>query len=246
MAPTGKGSAIMSRDELVTQLRQAHGDSLVAIVLYGSAASEEAIAGRSDQNVLVIVESITIETLRALSQTVRAWHEAGNPPPLELTRQEWLTSSDVFPMEYADILERHHVLVGALPLDGVSVKRDTLRLQVEQEARGKLLRLRRAVMTAGEDVARQRELLRSSLSAILVVFRGVLRLHGETPARDAADVIAHVGARTGIDATPFARVAQFVRGGAIADAEVGAVLAQYLRGAELLVQYLDRFTLTDA
>ena len=236
----------MSRDELVTQLRNAHGDSLVAIVLYGSAASDEAIAGRSDQNVLVIVESITIDTLRALSQTVRAWHEAGNPPPLELTRQEWLTSADVFPMEYADILERHHVLVGSLPLESVAVKPANMRLQVEQEARGKLLRLRRAVMTAGTDVARQRELLRASLSAILVVFRGVLRLHGETPARDALDVIAHVGTRTGIDIAPFTRVAQLVRGGALPDAEVGAVLAQYLRGADLLVQYLDRFTLAEA
>ncbi len=233
----------MHLDDLVTQLRQVHAGGLVGIVLYGSAASDELVAGYSDQNVLVIVESISVDTLRALGQTARAWQEAGNPPPLELTRREWLGSADVFPMEYADILERHRVLAGTLPLEGVTVHRSNLRLQVEQEALGKLLRLRRATMTAGTDVARQREVLRASLSAMLVIFRSVLRLHGERPARDATEVIAHVGERCGFDAMPFERVQRLVRGGVIDDREVGQVMTGYLQGAEALVSYLDRFVL---
>jgi len=238
---TGKAATTMHLDDLVAQLTQVHGDALVGVVLYGSAASDELVAGHSDQNVLVIVESISAETLRALGQTARAWQEAGNPPPLEFTRREWMGSADVFPMEYADILERHRVLAGTLPMDGVTVRPSHLRLQVEQEALGKLLRLRRATMTAGTDVARQRELLRASLSAMLVIFRSVLRLHGERPARDAAEVIAHVGSTCGFDVQPFAAVHRFVRGGVIADGEVATVLAGYLRGAEALVTYLDRF-----
>ncbi len=234
----------MHLDDLVSQLKHAHGDSLVAIVLYGSAASGELVVGQSDQNVLVIVESLSAATLATLGQTARAWQEAGNPPPLELTRREWLGSADVFPMEYADILERHRVLFGAFPVEGIVVKRADLRLQVEQEALGKLLRLRRATMTAGTDVARQRALLRDSLSAMLVIFRSVLRLHGEQPERDGGAVITRIGAVCGIDVTPFAAVFRLVRGGAIADRDVSGVLASYLSGAESMVAYLDGFVPT--
>ena len=62
-------------------------------------------------------------------------------------------------MEYADILERHRVLDGTPPLDGITVPRH-LRLQLEQEAMGKLLRLRQGVLLAGTDGKRQVELLR--------------------------------------------------------------------------------------
>ncbi len=240
MAQTGK-QRMMQLDELVVQLQQVHGSALLGIVLYGSAASDEQVAGRSDQNVLVIVEALDMGTLRSLGQTARAWQEAGNPPPLLLTRREWLGSADVFPMEYADILERHRVLAGTLPLEGVTVNVSDLRLQVEQEALGKLLRLRRAVMMAGTDVARQRDLLQASLSAMLVILRSVLRLHGEAAPRDSALVIDRAAVLGGFDAGPFTRVQQLKRGSSIADSDVEAVLAGYVGGAEALVTYLDRY-----
>jgi hypothetical protein len=229
----------MHLDDLVAQLSQLHGPSLVGIVLYGSAASNEHVIGHSDQNVLVVVESLPIETMRALSQTTRAWREAGNPPPLMLTRREWQGSADVFPMEYADILERHRVLRGTLPLDGIVVRAADLRLQLEQEALGKLLRLRSAVISAGNDLTRQREVLRASLSAFLVIMRSVLRLHGETPARDAHEVIAHAADRAGFDAEAMQTVYRFVRGGVIADGEVDAATRAYVAAAERLAAYLD-------
>lgn len=230
----------MHLDELVSQLRQAHGDSLVGIVLYGSMASDARATG-GDHNVLVIVETLALDTLRSLGQTARAWQEAGNPPPLFLTRDEWVGSADVFPVEYADILERHRVLAGTLPLDGIEVDATHLRLQVEQEALGKLLRLRRAVMMAGTDVARQRLLLRESLSAMLVIFRSVLRLHREQPSADPSAVIARTAAQCGFDDGPFTRVQRFKLGEEIPEAEVEQVLAGYVRGAQALVAYLDRY-----
>src|SRR5438128_11906840 len=131
--------ARMTLDELVSQLRAAYGEALCSIVLYGSAAAGEHIAKRSDYNVLVIVESLDAPRLTAASAAARAWAEAGNPAPLTLTSAEWRGSADIFPMEYADILERHKVLFGAPPFDGITVKATDLRLQLEQEAMGKVL-----------------------------------------------------------------------------------------------------------
>ena len=232
----------MTLDELVSQLRQAHGDSLQAVVLYGSAASGEEISGTSDLNVLAIVSSIRLDTLRALGQTMRAWQEAGNPPVLEMTTDEWRSSADIFPMEYADILERHRVLSGTLPLDGIVVSTAELRLQVEQEAMGKLLRLRRSIMVAGTDRDRQQELLRASLSSLLVIFRAVMRLHGEAPPRDGAQVITAVSARCGFDGSPYQRVVALKRGSALASGETERVLEGYLSGMTTLVGYLNTFS----
>ena len=238
MAQTGK----LTLDDLVAQLGNAFGDTLRAVVLYGSAASGEAVPGRSDQNVLLVADRLSMATLRVLGQTMRAWQEAGNPPVLCLTTEEWLGSVDIFPMEYADILERHRVLQGTLPLDGVRVSLVDLRLQVEQEAMGKLLRLRRAVMTAGTDAERQRELLRASLSALLVIFRGVLRLQGVEPPRDAVQVIRAVAAACAFDAGPFLTVVA-LRAGTSLDAEAtDRALRGYLHGMEALVGWLNVYS----
>jgi hypothetical protein len=232
----------MTLDDLVAQLRQVHGEALLAVVLYGSAASGEQVAGHSDLNVMAVSDTITFEAMRALGQTMRAWQEAGHPPVLELTTHEWRSSADVFPMEYADIFERHRVLFGTLPLEGVSVRLADLRLQVEQEAMGKLLRLRRGVMVAGTDSARQQELLRASLSTLLVIFRAVLRLNGERPPRDADQVIASVSRTCGFDAAPFSRVLALKRGTAIEVRDTQGVLEGYVTGMVALVAYLDRYT----
>src|SRR5689334_907953 len=113
--------ARMTLDELVSQLRSAYGTALQAVVLYGSAAAGEHIPKKSDYNVLVIVDALDANRLAAASAVSRAWAEAGNPAPLTLTTSEWRSSSDIFPMEYADILERHKVLYGNPPFGGISV-----------------------------------------------------------------------------------------------------------------------------
>src|SRR5947207_14996974 len=128
--------ARMTLEELVSQLRAAFGTALRSVVLYGSAAAGEHIPKRSDLNVLVIVDSLDAPRLAAASAASRAWADAGNPAPLTMTMSEWRGSSDIFPMEYADILERHRVLFGEAPFDGISVDRKDLRLQLEQEAMG--------------------------------------------------------------------------------------------------------------
>src|SRR6476661_5375234 len=126
--------ATMTLDELVSQLRSAYGTALQAVVLYGSAAAGEHIPKKSDYNVLVIVDALDANRLAAASAVSRAWAEAGNPAPLTLTTSEWRGSSDIFPMEYADILERHRLLYGNAPFDGITVDLKDLRLQLEQEA----------------------------------------------------------------------------------------------------------------
>jgi hypothetical protein len=235
----------MTLDELVAQLHKVYGAQLRAVVLYGSAAAGEHIPKRSDYNVLVIVDELTMEHMRAEAAVARAWAEKGNPPPLTLTLAEWRGSADIFPMEYADILERHRVLHGTPPFDGITVDRAHLRLQVEHEAMGKLLKLRQGILASGGDTKAQAELLAASLSTIMVIFRAFERLHGAVPPTDYALLSRDVARRVGFDVTPFERVVRHVRGGEkIGSADVNAVLEGYVVGMKQLVGYLDRYEST--
>jgi len=232
----------MTLEELVAQLQKVYGAQLRSVVLYGSAAAGEHIPKRSDYNVLVIVDELTMEHMRAGAAVAHAWGEDGNPPPLTLTLSEWQGSSDIFPMEYADILERHRVLFGTPPFSGIAVDPRNLRLQLEHEAMGKLLKLRQGVLAAGGDAKSQTELLAASLSTIMVIFRAVQRLNNVVPPTDYEKLSRDVAARAGFNTEPFVRVVRHVRGTEkIGSSDVSVVLAGYVDGMHRLVSYLDRY-----
>jgi hypothetical protein len=232
---------MMKLDELVRQLRLAYGEALRSVVLFGSAVAGEHVPKTSDYNVLVIVDSLPLERLRAVAAVSKAWAEDGNPPPMTFTTSEWRSSSDIFPMEYADILERHRVLHGDPPFDGISVNPADLRLQVEHQTMGKLLQLRQAVMGAGGDSALQLNVLEKSLSTLMVVFRGVVRLHAQVPSQDYEALTRTVGEKAGFSPEPFVRVIRHVRGSEKLRREAASgILEEYLSAMERLVAYLDR------
>ncbi len=233
----------MTLEELVTQLRSAYGAQLSCVVLYGSAAAGEYVAKKSDHNVLVLLSRIESGALAAASAVARAWNEAGNPPPMTMTDDEWRRSSDIFPMEYSDILARNRVLYGSPPFNGISISRENLRLQLEQQVMGKLLQLRQGVLIAGTDGGRQAKLIGASISTIMVLFRAVLRLAGEPVPGDASLVAERVAALAGFNPAPFVRALRFHRGEErLSSSEAGGLLSQYLSGVERLDAYLDTFT----
>lgn len=233
----------MTLDELVTQLRSAYGAQLSSVVLYGSAAAGEHVPKKSDYNVLVLLGRFEAAALAAASAVARAWSDAGNPPPMTMTMDEWRRSVDVFPMEYADMIERHRMLYGPPPFEGMSVAREHLRLQLEHELMSKLLQLRQGTLMAGSDGAKQAQLIGASISTILVLFRATMRLKGEAPPADSLEVATRVSELGGFNAVPFTRAIRHHRGEVrITSAEAGTVLTQYLSGVERLDAYLDTFS----
>lgn len=233
--------AKMTLDELVSQLRSAFGAELRAVVLYGSAAAGDHDPKKSDYNVLVIVDSLAADRLNAASAAVRAWSDAGNPPPLTLTVDEWSASADIFPMEYADILERNKVLHGTLPA-AMRVDPADLRLQLERESMGALLQLRRRALAAGGDTKAQLALMVESVSTIVVNYRAALRLNGEVPPVENLKVAERVASIAAIPVEAVTRVIRHKRGESqIPNAEVSGVLSGYLAAQQQLVKYLDQF-----
>ena len=236
----------MTLEELVRQLNLVYGAGLRCVALYGSAARGEGehIAKRSDLNVLVIVDAISMEHLRKESAVARSWRESGNPPPLTLTLAEWRGSGDIFPMEYADILAHHRVLAGELPSDGMRVDRGHLRLQLEHEAMSKLLRLRHAVLSTGGDGRALSDLVSESASSMMVLLRSVLRLVGEEPPADSAVLLDRVEERVGLSRDTvevLRRVRRHARGESpVPKGEVQGLVEGYLAAVAAVVEFVNR------
>jgi hypothetical protein len=232
--------ARMTPDQLVDRLRRELGDNLRSVVLYGSTVAGERLAEHTDYNVLVVVDALGPSALRSAGRATHDWVAGGNAPPLIFTLEEWRGSSDAFPMEYSDILEHHHVLHGSTPFEGITINRSNLRLQVEQDARGKLLHLRRALMAAEDDGSVHGQILEHTVSKLMVLYRGLLRLHGlphpteyEQLTREAAK-IARFHPEAVLPAVRHARGSARLSG-----RDAPAASAAYLGALEQLVRHLD-------
>lgn len=234
----------MQRAEAFAErLAESYGEALVSAVLYGSAARGEYQEGISDLNVLVLLRDTAPATVRRGTALAREWVGEGNPPPLLLGEEEWRRSADVFPIELSDIREAHRVLRGADPFAGVEIDPAHLRLQCENELKGKQIQLReRYLLSAGEPEELD-ALLRKSLSTFLVLFRSVLRLLGEEGARDPDAVVRRTAQRAGFDPAPLLEILRARRGEAkLRPGPDDPVVVGYLEAVERVVELVDGIT----
>lgn len=219
------------------------GDALVSVVLYGSVARGEHRTGRSDINLLVIVNELGIGELRAIASSVREWVAAGNPPPMMLSIEEWTGSADVFALEYSDIRDAHVVLAGRDPVQGMPIRREHLRLQVEREFRSKKIQLREGYLATGDSPEDLGSLLAQSLSTFLTLFRALLRLAGETVPRSTPDLIEAAAAQVGFTADPVLEIHRARTSGTPPTAGIKSPLAAaYLEVVERCVVWLDAYS----
>lgn len=228
-------------EELARELERIYRDELVSVVLYGSAARGEYVAGISDLNVLVLLRDTGPATLRRASALAREWVGEGNPPPLVMGVEEWRRSADVFPIELSDIRDAHRVLHGADPFVGIVIDPADLRHQCEHELKGKHIQLReRYLFTSGEP-EELGMVLKRSLSTFLVLFRAVLRLLGEEGVREPEAVIRRTGERAGFDPAPLLEILRARRdGGDFRPAADSAVVTGYLDAVAHVVDFVDR------
>lgn len=219
-------------DRYVAELREAMGDALESVVLFGSVARGEAQEKVSDVNLLMLLRAADRATLVRGAPVAQRWRDEVGGVPLLFTADEWRRSADVFPIEVADMQDHRRVLLGADPVGGLRVSLTHLRLQVERELRGKLAQLRRGIFLAADHPADLGRLLLGVAPSVATYLRAVLRLVRE-PVPDATPDAARAAcARIGAAPDAFlevwearARPDLFVPGEASTDGVIALLLA---------------------
>jgi hypothetical protein len=241
----GKAEVRGEAERFARGLAEIYGDSLISVLLYGSAARADYRPGVSDLNILVILKTLDLQALRRAGRLVADWVARGNPPPLMLTKEEWLGSADVFPIEYSDIRDGYVLLMGVDPVQGVRIGRDHLRYRLEYELRSKKIQLREGFLAAGDSAEQVGALLLRSIPTFLTMFRSILRLTGTPIPEDQAELVRTVAGLVSFSADPVLEVLRRRDhpAGFVTDPD-GPVPAGYLAAVERTAEWLDRFAPT--
>ena len=224
------------------RLREAHGNRLVSVILYGSAAAADNLDAFSDCNILCVLTAVGLQDLRRAEPIFRWWRGRGNPAPLLMSADEVRASADAFAIEFHDMRENRRVLLGEDVVANLTVRDLYYQAQVEHELRAKLLRLRQkagAVFSDGKALLR---LMLDSVSTFCVLARHALLLSGVAVGRRKRDVAATLGVM-GADPGPFLTLLD-LRERTKDDTTVDplTLFGDYLKQIEAVVGYVDRLS----
>jgi hypothetical protein len=226
--------------DLVDRLKKAQRDRLVSVILYGSGAGGNHHGEFSDLNVLCVLTRVTPAELADCEPVFKWWRAQGNPSPLLLSEEEVRTSTDCFPIEFQDILERRRVLFGKDAISGLSIDKTFYRAQIELELRAKLLRLRQKAAAVLTDKQELLKLMLDSVSTFLVLARHAVLLSGIGVGHAKREIAQALG-RIGADPSPFDTLLdlreQKKKAG---DVDPEALFAGYLKQIEAVVAHVDR------
>ena len=200
--------ATMTVDQFTEQVRAALGGRLKALVLFGSAARRNAT---DSVDTLVICDRVDPALLSQLAPAAGPWIREGHPAPLVFGEAEWRDSADAFAIEFLDIKAHHRVLAGRDPWAGVTVADDDVRRQLEHELRGKVVRLRQAVLATSGNPAALGAAIAGSVAGFLTMLRALLRVSGEEAPAERTALVAAAAARVGFDAGPVTALALAAR-----------------------------------
>lgn len=192
--------------ELARGLEAALGDSLAALVVFGSAVRGGFQEGTSDIDVVLVLADTSLAKLKAAGGPLTLARHRGRVEAIILKTTDVDRASDVFPLFYDDIRQRHVLLAGRDPFVDLQISDQHRLLRIQQELREARIRMRRAAADAlGETaplagaVARKIKQLRGPLHALLLL--------RAAPCDDRLEaVLAAVGARYGIDTAPLLKV----------------------------------------
>jgi predicted nucleotidyltransferase len=227
---------------LVDELRAAHGENLASVVLYGSAAAGDHIELRSDHNLLIVLDRITTEDLRASQAPISAWQCLGQPLPVYFSVEELNDATDVFPIEFLQMEKARKVLYGRDPFEFIKISRANLRHQTEYELRTKLIQLRRLYVPACKSTEKLSSLMSDSLASFAALFRAVLILHGQEPPITKAETVRASVRLLKLDAAPFERIFELRAnaGLSLTETEANKVFAAYMTQIERVIEVVDR------
>lgn len=225
---------------IINEYKQLFGDDLVSIILYGSAASSEYVAGKSDINFMIVLSDQGIDSLDRTFDLIAKWKKRNVATPLFVTEAYVRTSLDVFPIEYLNFQKTYKLVYGKDILKDLSFDREFLRMQCEREVKGKLLLLREAFLESQGKGKYLQQLIAQSLGAFVAIFNGLLHLKGKELPRHKREVIKQVCQAFDMDNRLFEKLLDVKESRAkLTNPEITQIFKAYLKEVQKLWKIVD-------
>ena len=205
---------------LAADLQRIFGARLQCVVSYGDGAGPDGV------HTLALVDRLAFQDLVVCAPRMGVWQKTGAAAPLLLTKEEFLRTLDVFPLEYGGIIDNHQLVFGADLLAGMQVSDVDLRRACELQAKSHLIHLREGYLESGGQPKSVAHLIAASSPALSSLLTNLRRLDESAAERagftdDLLREIANAADATIADPSPL--------------------LARYVSAVERLWQEVDRW-----
>ncbi|MCD4813699.1 hypothetical protein K8S19_08420 [bacterium] len=184
------------------------GENVIAVLVYGSAAVGDYLDKSSDINLLVVLKKIDLSVLDAVRRFVKKMGTAKMTAPLLMTPEHIQTSTDVFPIEFYEIKEKHRMIFGEDIFTGLAIDPKNLRHECEHELKGRIMRIRQRFLEIKDSVPALKQLFLSAHNANFPAFRTALRLKQVDPPVKKEEVTAALAEQFGLDRDCFKTISQ--------------------------------------
>lgn len=213
------------------------GANLQAVILFGSAARGDFLPGRSNLNLLLLLEKQDLEALGRYARGHRRWAREGIVVPLVVTDAELRSWPEIFPLEHLELRLHHVVLAGRDPFLEAEPAPSRLAADCAREMWGNLLRLRQRVVEGGASPEVIQLLLTMSVTALLPCLRGVAYLKGKPAGRTTEDFLAALPSVIGVDCSVIAEAWRVKTGvSSPGKLELPRLLERYMATVEQLAE----------
>src|SRR5436853_1071138 len=198
---------------LSDDLARAAGTNLAGLILYGGLARGRYRPGKSDINLVVLLNDTSTAALDPIAPILRAAWRAWRVEPFIIKPAEAARLSVTFPTKLLDIARHHIVLAGVNPFADIQVSREQIRLRIEQSLRNTELRLRRRYLSIFDDRSSLATTLADTAASLKVEFAAMLQLvHQEVPSESTSAAVLQAAADAfDLDRDTLARIAALRR-----------------------------------
>ncbi|MFH1898473.1 MAG: hypothetical protein ABH886_09620 [Candidatus Desantisbacteria bacterium] len=191
-----------------SELLRIYQNNLKSIVVYGSATQSEDFSQKhSNINLLIILNEINLYELKKAVKLVNGMGRKRKIVPLFLTLTHIQTSMDVFPVEFLEMKENNVVIYGEDVFRDLEISPRNIRLQCEEQIKGKIIRLRQAYLELSTKPEAMERLMVSSLTTLMPILRNILRLKmAQMPPIKKGQIIEGLAREYGINTAPLLNI----------------------------------------
>jgi hypothetical protein len=218
-----------------------HKENLLSMLVYGSAVGRDFISKKSNINLVFVFNNLKREDLDKSLKLVNKGRRKRIIAPLFLTDEYMRSSSDVFPIEFLEMKENHILIYGEDFLERLEISRENLRLQCEQQLKGKLIRLRQAYLEIGKNRKAIMQLIWESFTSFIPVIRNLLRLKEGIVLYDKEELLVKAAEHLGVEFDLFKMILYFKSKGKIpSKAKLKEIFSKYMEEIFKLAMLADK------
>lgn len=190
--------------EYLQQIVETFQEDLVAVILYGSAASPRFEPGKSNVNLMVVAKTIKMPDLKKISVATRKFKLTGLEP-IYLTLSEFQLFGDGFPLEAADMMENYQIVYGEDLVKNIRVSDQDVLAQIQRELVAKTIRCRFLYDEFNSDNKQLVSFIQDFVTPYRVLMRALLKIidKGYPAPYEYLEIIAQLEERHGMRLDAF-------------------------------------------